>query len=60
MTAALVALTMAPLAAQSAGTIEVGAFGRFTKYDTDLNFDDRVGLGGRLGIFVLRNLALEG
>ncbi|MBL8978852.1 MAG: hypothetical protein JNM53_10585, partial [Gemmatimonadetes bacterium] len=55
MTAALVALAAAPLMAQSAGTIEVGAFGRYTKYDTDLNFDDRVGIGGRLGVFVLRN-----
>ena len=60
MTAALVALAAAPLMAQSAGTIEVGAFGRYTKYDTDLNFDDRVGIGGRLGVFVLRNLAVEG
>ncbi len=60
MTAALVALAAAPMVAQSAGTIEVGAFGRFPKYDSDLNFDKRVGIGGRLGIFVLRNLAIEG
>ena len=56
----LALVSAAPLMAQSAGTIEVGAFGRYTKYDTDLNFDDRVGIGGRLGVFVLRNLAVEG
>lgn len=53
-------LAAAPLVAQSAGTVEVGAFGRYSKYDKALGFDSRVGVGGRLGIFVLRNLAIEG
>lgn len=53
-------LLAAPLLAQSAGTIEFGAFGRYTKYDSDLGFDNRVGVGGRLGVFVVRNLAIEG
>ncbi|MBK9068180.1 MAG: hypothetical protein IPL76_15090 [Gemmatimonadetes bacterium] len=56
--ATLLALAAAPLVAQAPGTVEVGAFGRFSHYDSDLNFDDRVGVGGRLGIFVLTNLAL--
>lgn len=56
---ASLALAAAPLVAQAPGTVEVGAFGRFSHYDSDLNFDDRVGVGGRLGIFVLTNLALE-
>jgi len=49
-----------PLSAQKAGTVELGAFGRFTKFESKLNFDDRIGVGGRVGIFVVRNLALEG
>lgn len=56
---ASLALVAAPLVAQAPGTVEVGAFGRFSHYDADLGFDDRVGVGGRLGIFVLRNLAIE-
>jgi len=49
-----------PLHAQKPGTVEIGAFGRFTKFESKLNFDDRFGVGGRLGVFVLPNLALEG
>ena len=56
---ASLALVAAPLVAQAPGTVEVGAFGRFSHYDADLGFDDRVGVGGRLGIFVLKNLAIE-
>ena len=36
-------------AAQRAGAVEIGAFGRFTKFESKLNFDDRFGVGGRLG-----------
>jgi outer membrane protein OmpA-like peptidoglycan-associated protein len=46
--------------AQKPGAVEIGGFGRYTKYDTQLHLDDRVGIGARLGVFVLRNLALEG
>ncbi len=49
-----------PVHAQQPGTVEVGAFGRYTKFESKLNFDDRLGVGGRVGVFVLRNLALEG
>ncbi len=49
----------APLRAQNAGTVEFGAFGRYTKFDNALSFDARVGVGARLGVFLLRNFSLE-
>ena len=52
--------SVVPAMAQKAGTVELGGFGRYTWFDKHLNFDKRVGVGGRLGIFVLRNLSLEG
>ena len=48
-----------PAAAQSPGTFEIGGFGRYTKYDDTLSLDDKAGGGGTLGIFVIRNLAIE-
>jgi outer membrane protein OmpA-like peptidoglycan-associated protein len=57
---ALVAVGASPVFAQKAGAFEIGGFGRYTKFDGSLNFDKRVGVGGRLGIFVVRNLAVEG
>jgi outer membrane protein OmpA-like peptidoglycan-associated protein len=51
--------TAAPCAAQSPGTFEIGGFGRYTKFDDTLNLDDKVGAGGTLGIFFVRNLAFE-
>ncbi len=56
---ALLSVGSTPAAAQKPGAVELGVFGRYTKFESDLNFDDRVGIGGRLGVFVLRNLALE-
>lgn len=61
------AMVAAPLAAQSAGTFEIGGFGRYNKFGktlaTDLvnilPSDNGFGWGGRLGIFLLNNLALE-
>ncbi len=59
--AALMLLALgSPATAQRAGAVELGAFGRFTKFENKLNFDDRFGVGGRLGVFVLQNLAVEG
>jgi outer membrane protein OmpA-like peptidoglycan-associated protein len=53
-------LTMATAAgAQSSGAFEINGFGRYTKFDDTLNLDDKVGGGGSLGIFLLKNLALE-
>jgi outer membrane protein OmpA-like peptidoglycan-associated protein len=51
--------SVTPVFAQKAGTIELGGFARYSQFDSHLNFDDRLGGGGRLGIFVLRNLAVE-
>lgn len=45
--------------AQDAGVVELGLFGRFTKFDSKLNFDSRLGMGGQVGVFVMRNLAVE-
>jgi outer membrane protein OmpA-like peptidoglycan-associated protein len=49
-----------PVHAQQPGAVEIGAFGRYTKFESKLNFDNRLGVGGRLGVFLIRNLALEG
>ena len=56
----LVLAGVTPMQAQRAGTVEIGAFGRYTKFESKLNFDNRLGVGGRLGVFLVRNLALEG
>jgi len=52
-----------PVMAQSPGTFELGGFGRYTWFDSHLHFSDRfgnrAGAGGRLGIFLLQNLAVE-
>ncbi|HXF96653.1 MAG TPA: outer membrane beta-barrel protein [Gemmatimonadales bacterium] len=57
----LVALSVPawPAAAQERGTVEAGAYLRFTEYDNSLGFDNTVGPGGRLAVFVLRGLAIE-
>jgi hypothetical protein len=60
----------APVAAQSGGisggTVEIGVFGKYTAYPKSFHWTrsydrsaDDFGVGGRLGIFVARNLALE-
>jgi hypothetical protein len=49
-----------PVLAQEAGTFEGGAFGRYTHFESKLNFDNRLGVGAFLGVFFYRNLALEG
>lgn len=57
---ALLSLSAVPGAAQKTGSLEIGGFGRYSKFDNALNFDSRVGIGGRLGIFVTKNFELEG
>lgn len=53
-------VSAAPLTAQRPGTIDIGVFGRFTRFDGTLPIDnDRVGAGGRIGVFALSQLALE-
>ena len=59
----------APLAAQGgipSGTVEIGIFAKATQYPKSFGYTrsydralDGRGIGGRLGIFVARNLALE-
>jgi outer membrane protein OmpA-like peptidoglycan-associated protein len=46
-------------AAQSPGTVEVGAFGREAWFDDQLRLEDKAGGGGTLGVFLLQNFALE-
>lgn len=59
MTVALALLAAAPVAAQNGGTLELGGFGRMTWFDNKLGIDNGGGAGGRLGFFVVRNLAIE-
>lgn len=49
-----------PAASQKAGTIEVGGFGRFTDYDNSLPFTNKVGVGGRIGVFLPVRFSVEG
>ncbi len=58
ITALLLTATSAA-AAQSSGTFEISGFGRYTKFDDTLSLDDKPGGGGSLGIFLLKNLAIE-
>ena len=60
MALALAALTAAPLAAQRSGSVEVGAYAQYTQFDDELLIEDSWTYGGRLGIFIFRNLSLEG
>jgi len=56
----LTALTCVALPAQDPGTLEIGAFGRFTRFDRSLGLDNGFGGGGWLGVFVAPGLAIEG
>lgn len=49
----------APAAAQRAGTVEVGAFARYSNFDNSLGMDNTVGVGGRVGVYLRPSLALE-
>ena len=61
------ALAAGPVAAQSGGTVELGVFGRWTKFGDALKTDvtnklpteNGIGGGFRLGVFVVKNLAIE-
>ncbi|HSD31830.1 MAG TPA: OmpA family protein [Gemmatimonadales bacterium] len=57
--AAIATLAASPAAAQQPGTIELGLFARFTRFDQSLNFDNTIGGGGRLNVFFMPNLAFE-
>ncbi len=59
LAAATVLLLTTPLAAQRAGSVELGAYGVYPQFDKSLQFFNRVGYGGQLGIYFASNLALE-
>jgi peptidoglycan-associated lipoprotein len=46
-------------AAQSPGTLLIGGFGQWTKYDDALQLDEAIGVGGRIGAFFAPNWNLE-
>lgn len=60
--AAALLLSPAMLSGQAPGTVEIGGFGQATRFDeaTTLTNDPSWGGGGMLGVFVARNLAMEG
>lgn len=60
VSAAALVIAAAPAAAQKAGTVEIGAFGRVTWFDDVYSLQNDIGFGGRLGLFLARNLELEG
>jgi outer membrane protein OmpA-like peptidoglycan-associated protein len=54
------ALVAQSASAQRPLNIEVGAFGQFNIQDSELSIDNGPAIGGRLALFLLKNLALEG
>jgi outer membrane protein OmpA-like peptidoglycan-associated protein len=56
---ALTALTAPVAAAQQRGGIELGAFGRFTRFDPSLSFGDALGVGGRIGFSLASGIGIE-
>lgn len=63
-TAAGALLALAPLSdaldAQEIGTVDAGAFGRYTIVDKSVAADDALSLGLHFGLFMFRNIAIEG
>jgi peptidoglycan-associated lipoprotein len=59
ITAVVVGVPNRRLEAQSAGTVEVGGFGQFTRTDAAWHVKNGGGAGGRLGVFLTSHLELE-
>ena len=60
ITAALFCTAVRGVAAQSPGTFEFGGFARYAHFDSKLRLKEKCcGIGGYLGIYFVRNLALE-
>ena len=60
LVAAGTALAMAsPAAAQRGGSVELGGFGMYPQLDQSLQWENKFGYGGLLGIYFANNLALE-
>ena len=53
------ALVASPALAQRQGSLELGAFGGYTKFDKDYNFDNGPIIGGRFGVFLHPQFELE-
>jgi outer membrane protein OmpA-like peptidoglycan-associated protein len=60
LAALLAVAAAAPAGAQRAPSVELDGFATWTKFDESLRFKDRFGVGGLVGIFVAKNIALEG
>lgn len=56
---ALLVGTATAASAQSAGTIELNGFGRYTRFDDTLRLQENAGGGGSLAFFPLTNVAVE-
>ncbi len=56
---ATLALVAGPLAGQQPRTVEVGGFGRYTVFDRTLGYDEAIGGGARLAVFLSRTVSLE-
>lgn len=52
-------LLAAPLAAQTRGTMEIGAFGSGARFEKELGMEFAYGGGARVGMFIDRRWALE-
>ena len=59
VTAVGLAALATPAFAQRPGAVELGAFARYTWFDSTLTLKDHIGFGGRLGVFFVPNLELE-
>jgi outer membrane protein OmpA-like peptidoglycan-associated protein len=55
----LCALAMPPLAAQEAGTWDISLFFRYSQLADNIAENPAIGGGGRIGAFILRNIAIE-
>jgi hypothetical protein len=52
-------LLVPPAEAQGPGTVEVGAFARYTNFDNTLRMGTPVAVGGRASVYLGRTLAVE-
>lgn len=59
LAAALTVGSTAPLLAQEPATVDLGAYLRATQADENLTSDLALGFGGRFGLFLKKNVALE-
>jgi hypothetical protein len=58
--AAIGTLTLAGAAtAQHTGSVDVGAFARYTRFDNTLGMGNAVGVGGRAAVYLSQTLAIE-